>query len=282
MSLNLKEELLEKRIENSKYKFVGRNYKSEDTIIKVGSSYIGGDNFALIAGPCTVESKEQITQAAHKVKALGCTMLRGGAFKPRTSPYTFQGLGDEGLEYLIAAKKETGLPIVSEIMDPSQLDLFKDVDVLQVGAKNMQNFALLKALGKVGKPVLLKRGFSNTIEELLFSAEYLISSGNPNVILCERGIRTFETATRNTFDITAIPLLRRLTHLPIIADPSHSTGDSLLVAPVCMAAVASGVQGLLIETHDDPKSALCDGMQAITTDQLKDISVKIHKLLEIR
>ena len=271
MSLNLKDELVNKSIEESKFKYVGRNYQAEDTVIKVGDAIIGGDNFTVFAGPCSVESQDQIIQLAKAVKDAGCQVLRGGAFKPRTSPYTFQGLGDEGVEYLINAKENVKIPVVSEIMDPSQLELFQDVDILQVGAKNMQNFSLLKALGKAGKPVLLKRGFSNTLEELLFSAEYIMSEGNHQVILCERGIRTFETATRNTFDIAAIPLLRQLTHLPVIADPSHSTGDASLVVPVSKAATAAGAQGLLIEIHQDPDDALCDGYQAITLDELKEL-----------
>ena len=271
MSLNLKDELVNKSIEKSKFKYVGRNYQAEDTVIKVGDAIIGGDNFTVFAGPCSVESQDQIIQLAKAVKDAGCQVLRGGAFKPRTSPYTFQGLGDEGVEFLINAKENVKIPVVSEIMDPSQLELFQDVDILQVGAKNMQNFSLLKALGKAGKPVLLKRGFSNTLEELLFSAEYIMSEGNHQVILCERGIRTFETATRNTFDIAAIPLLRQLTHLPVIADPSHSTGDASLVVPVSKAATAAGAQGLLIEIHQDPDDALCDGYQAITLDELKEL-----------
>lgn len=271
MSLNLKDELVNKSIEESKFKYVGRNYQAEDTVIKVGDAIIGGDNFTVFAGPCSVESQDQIIQLAKAVKDAGCQVLRGGAFKPRTSPYTFQGLGDEGVEYLINAKENVKIPVVSEIMDPSQLELFQDVDILQVGAKNMQNFSLLKALGKAGKPVLLKRGFSNTLEELLFSAEYIMSEGNHQVILCERGIRTFETATRNTFDIAAIPLLRQLTHLPVIADPSHSTGDASLVVPVSKAATVAGAQGLLIEIHQDPDDALCDGYQAITLDELKEL-----------
>ena len=271
MSLNLRSELIEKTIEESHFKFVGRNYRKEDTVIKVGNTLIGGNNFTVFAGPCSVESKEQIIDIAGKIKLSGCHVLRGGAFKPRTSPHTFQGLGNRGIEYLIDAKEVTGLPVVSEIMDSSQLELFKDVDILQIGAKNMQNFALLKAVGKSHKPVLLKRGFSNTIEELLFSAEYIMAEGNMNVILCERGIRTFETSMRNTFDVSAIALLRQLTHLPVIADPSHSTGDSKLVKPVCQAACASGCQGLLIETHLDPTSALCDGYQAITIDELNEL-----------
>lgn len=284
MSLNLKDELLNKDVASSKFKFVGRNYKKEDTIITIGDQsgvQIGGNQFVIFAGPCSVESKDQILKMATCVKSLGCQMLRGGAFKPRTSPYTFQGLGDEGVDFLVEAKKTSGLPVVSEIVDASQLDLFKDIDILQVGAKNMQNFALLKALGKQAKPVLLKRGFSNTIEELLFSAEYIMSEGNHQVILCERGIRTFEPSTRNTFDITAIPLLKQLTHLPVIADPSHSTGNSLLVAPVAMAATASGADGLLIEIHDNPECALCDGKQAITIDELANLIPKLKSIRKI-
>ncbi|MCQ2550967.1 MAG: 3-deoxy-7-phosphoheptulonate synthase [Clostridia bacterium] len=281
MSLNLRDELVNKSIEESKFKYAGRNFKEEDTVIEVAGVKIGGDNFTVFAGPCSVESKDQIVDLAGKVRLAGCQVLRGGAFKPRTSPHTFQGLGDKGIRYLVDAKEVTGLPVVSEIMDPSQLELFKDVDILQIGAKNMQNFALLKAVGKTNKPVLLKRGFSNTLEELLFSAEYIMSEGNHKVILCERGIRTFETSMRNTFDITAIALLRQLTHLPVIADPSHSTGESKLVSPVCKAAVAAGCQGLLIETHDEPQSALCDGFQAITIEELKELLPKLEELRRI-
>lgn len=279
MSLNLLDELVNKKVAESHFKYVGRNYKQDDTIIEVAGTKIGGENFTMFAGPCSVESKEQIITLAEKIKSCGCEVLRGGAFKPRTSPYTFQGLGDEGIELLSEAKKLTGLPVVSEIMDASQLELFKDVDILQIGAKNMQNFALLKAVGRQEKPVLLKRGFSNTLEELLFSAEYIMAEGNHKVILCERGIRTFEPSTRNTFDIAAIPLLKQLTHLPVIADPSHSTGTSSLVAPVSLAAVAAGAGGLLIEIHDEPECALCDGRQAITIEEL---AVLIPKLNQIR
>lgn len=279
MSLNLLDELVNKKVAESHFKYVGKNYKQDDTIIEVAGTKIGGENFTMFAGPCSVESKEQIITLAEKIKSCGCEVLRGGAFKPRTSPYTFQGLGDEGIELLSEAKKLTGLPVVSEIMDASQLELFKDVDILQIGAKNMQNFALLKAVGRQEKPVLLKRGFSNTLEELLFSAEYIMAEGNHKVILCERGIRTFEPSTRNTFDIAAIPLLKQLTHLPVIADPSHSTGTSSLVAPVSLAAVAAGASGLLIEIHDKPECALCDGRQAITIEEL---AILIPKLNQIR
>lgn len=278
MSLNLLDELVNKQLADSKFKYVGRNFKEEDTVIEVGKAKIGGDNFTLFAGPCSVESKEQIIELSEKVKATGCEVLRGGAFKPRTSPYTFQGLGDEGVELLVEAKRLTGLPVVSEIMDASQLELFKDVDILQIGAKNMQNFALLKAVGRSDKPVLLKRGFSNTLEELLFSAEYIMDEGNHKVILCERGIRTFEPSTRNTFDISAIPLLRQLTHLPVIADPSHSTGESSLVSPVSLAATAAGAQGLLIEIHDEPECALCDGSQAITMEEFATLIPKLNQI----
>lgn len=246
------------------YKNANRKFHPNDSVINCGGVKIGGGNFQVIAGPCSVESEEQICLVAREVKKAGATMLRGGAFKPRTSPYSFQGLRDEGIRLLLEAKKETGLPIVTEIMDLSQLDLFDEVDVIQVGARNMQNFELLKALGHVNKPILLKRGLSSTLEELLMSAEYVMAGGNEQVILCERGIRTFETYTRNTLDISAIPSLKELSHLPIIIDPSHATGKSKLVAPTAMAAVAAGADGLIIEVHNDPAHALCDGPQSLT------------------
>lgn len=249
------------------YKEANRKFHPEDTIINVGDTQIGGGNLTIIAGPCSVESEEQIVGIAKAVKASGATMLRGGAFKPRTSPYSFQGLGEEALHYLSAAKKETGLPIVTELMDISQLHLFGDVDVIQIGTRNMQNFDLLKAVGKQEKPVLLKRGMSSTYEEWLMSAEYIMSEGNPNVILCERGIRTFETYTRNTTDICAIPVLKKLTHLPILVDPSHATGKYSLVPSIAMASVAAGCDGLLIEVHNDPQHALSDGAQSLRPDK---------------
>jgi 3-deoxy-7-phosphoheptulonate synthase len=246
------------------YKNANRKFHTEDTVIDAGGVKIGGGNFQVIAGPCSVESREQIIEIANSVKAAGATLLRGGAFKPRTSPYSFQGLREEGIDILLEAKAETGLPIVTEIMDASHLPLFENVDVIQVGARNMQNFELLRALGSAGKPILLKRGLANTIQEWLMSAEYIMASGNPNRILCERGIRTFETATRNTLDLSAVPVLHRLSHLPVIVDPSHATGESWLVRPTSVAAAAIGADGIMIEVHNDPPHALCDGAQALT------------------
>ena len=233
---------------------------------------IGHGNFGLIAGPCSVECEEQIIFVAQSVKAAGATMLRGGAFKPRTSPYDFQGLKAEGLKLLLEAKKATGLPIVTEIMSAEHIPLFEDVDVIQVGARNMQNFELLKELGKLNKPILLKRGLANTIKEFLMSAEYIMSSGNENVILCERGIRTYETATRNTLDLSAVPVLHELSHLPVVVDPSHATGVARYVKPMAMAAVASGADGLIIEVHNDPPHALSDGAQSLRPEQFADVS----------
>ena len=252
-----------------------RNTKATDTVVSFSGTQIGGGELAIIAGPCSVESEKQIIEIAEKVKESGASMLRGGAYKPRTSPYDFQGLEKEGLELLIKAKKETGLPIVSEIMDASNLDLFKDVDVLQVGARNMQNFALLKALGKTDKPVLLKRGMSATYNELLTSAEYILSEGNPNVILCERGIRTFETYTRNTMDISAIPVLKKLSHLPALADPSHASGRSELVSSLALAATAAGADGLMLEVHNNPSAAKSDGKQSITPEEFAKLMKQI-------
>ena len=257
------------------YKNANRKFHPQDTVIKVGNTQIGGGNLTLIAGPCSVESEEQICEIAMKVKASGATMLRGGAFKPRTSPYSFQGLRNEGLRLLSLAKKLTGLPIVTEIMDISQLPNFDDVDVIQVGARNMQNFELLKALGTVRKPILLKRGLSSTYEELLMSAEYIMAGGNNEVILCERGIRTFETYTRNTLDVAAIPVLKQLSHLPIVIDPSHSAGKSTLVDPLSCAAVAAGADGLIIEVHNDPAHALCDGPQSIRPEAFDSLAKKL-------
>ena len=242
---------------------------------------IGGGNFALIAGPCSVETKEQITFVAQEVKAAGAAFLRGGAFKPRTSPYDFQGLGQEGLDYLLEAKRVTGLPIVTELMDIRSLPLFEDVDVIQVGARNTQNYDLLKELGKVNKPILLKRGLAGTIKELLMSAEYIMASGNEQVILCERGIRTYEsTYTRNTLDLSAIPVLKELTHLPVVVDPSHATGKAGLVAPMALAAAAAGADGIMIEVHNDPLHAWCDGAQSLTPEQFKDTAAQIFKVRE--
>lgn len=252
-----------------------------DTIIKVGDVSIGGDNLIFIAGPCSVENEEQILEVAIKIKEYGAHILRGGAFKPRTSPYDFQGHGANGVKLLELAKKETNLPIISEITAIKHLDLFENVDILQIGARNMQNFELLKEVGSLNKPVLLKRGFSNTLKEFLLSAEYILSQGNDNVILCERGIRTFEDWTRNTMDISAIPILKELSHLPIIADPSHATGKGKLVKPMSLASVAAGCHGLMIEVHNNPKEALSDKDQAITPNELKSIIKKSKKIKKI-
>ena len=262
------------------FKSANRKFHPLDSIIEVGADKIkvGHGHFAIIAGPCSVESEEQIISVAKSVKAAGATMLRGGAFKPRTSPYDFQGLKADGIELLQEAKRETGLPIVTEIMNANHLPLFEDVDVIQVGARNMQNFELLKELGKTRKPILLKRGLSSTIEEWLMSAEYIMAGGNHRVILCERGIRTFESYTRNTLDLACIPVLRKLTHLPIIIDPSHATGKSWLVDPLAMGAVATGADGLLIEVHNDPPHALCDGAQSITPAQFDTLMGRLTAL----
>jgi len=245
------------------YKNANRKFHPEETVIKVGNTQIGGGNLTLMAGPCSVETEEQMIAVAQAVKASGATLLRGGAFKPRTSPYAFQGLGAEGLRLLKLAKEVTGLPIVTEIMEISQLPLFDDVDVIQVGTRNMQNFNLLKELGAQKKPVMIKRGMSATYEEWLMSAEYIMSEGNENVILCERGIRTYETYTRNTLDLSAIPVLKQLSHFPVIVDPSHATGKSALVPTMAMAAVGGGADGLIIEVHNDPSRAWCDGPQSL-------------------
>lgn len=261
------------------YKNANRKFHPQDTVVDVSGVKIGGGNFQMIAGPCSVESMEQICTVAESVKASGAGMLRGGAFKPRTSPYAFQGMRDKGIALLLEAKKATGLPIVTEIMDLSQLSLFEEVDVIQVGARNMQNFELLKELGRTDKPILLKRGLSSTLQELLMSAEYIMAGGNGNVILCERGIRTFETATRNTLDLSAIPLLKTMTHLPVIVDPSHATGLSKLVKPMAMAAVACGADGLIIEVHNDPVHALCDGQQSLTPEAFADLAESVNHIL---
>ncbi|MDR2610935.1 MAG: 3-deoxy-7-phosphoheptulonate synthase [Clostridiales Family XIII bacterium] len=253
------------------YKNANRKFHTDDSVIDAGGVKIGGGHFQVIAGPCSVESREQVKEIAKCVKAAGATLLRGGAFTPRTSPYSFQGLREEGINILLEAKAETGLPIVTEIMDASHLPLFADVDVIQVGARNMQNFELLRALGEAGKPILLKRGLANTLQELLMSAEYIMASGNPNVILCERGIRTFETATRNTLDLSAVPVLHRLSHLPVIVDPSHATGESWLVKPTSVASAAIGADGIMLEVHNDPPHALCDGAQALTCEAFFDV-----------
>jgi len=261
------------------YKNANRKFHPQDTIVEVGEVKIGSGNFQLIAGPCSVESMEQIVSVAESVKSSGASILRGGAFKPRTSPYAFQGMRDEGIELLLEAKRVTGLPIVTEIMDLSQLHLFEDVDLIQVGARNMQNFELLKELGRTRKPVLLKRGLSSTLQELLMSAEYIMAGGNGQVILCERGIRTFETATRNTLDLSAIPLLKSMTHLPVIVDPSHATGLSKLVKPMALGAAAVGADGLIIEVHNDPVHALCDGQQSLTPEAFSDVAECVRQIL---
>ncbi len=258
------------------YKKANRKFHPEDTVITLpGGQKIGG-SLALIAGPCSVESEEQICGVAESVKKSGAAFLRGGAFKPRTSPYAFQGMKAEGLELLSKAKAKTGLPIVTEIMSIDHLPLFEDVDVIQVGARNMQNFELLKRLGKLSKPILLKRGLANTIEELLMSAEYIMAEGNEQVILCERGIRTYETMTRNTLDISAVPVLKRLSHLPVIVDPSHASGISWLIEPLAIASAAVGADGLIIEVHNDPSHALCDGAQSITPAQFDSLVKKVN------
>lgn len=262
------------------YKDANRQFHPEDTVIKVRDTQIGGGNLTIMAGPCSVETEEQIVGIAKAVKEAGATLLRGGSFKPRTSPYSFQGLGAEGLELLKIASRETGLPVVTEIMEISQLPLFEDVDVIQVGTRNMQNFNLLKELGKQKKPVMIKRGMSATYEELLMSAEYVMSEGNENVILCERGIRTFETYTRNTLDLAAIPVLKKLSHFPIIIDPSHATGKSALVSDLAIAAVAAGADGLMVEVHNDPSKAWCDGAQSIKPDTFATLAKKALALHE--
>ena len=263
------------------YKCANRKFHPEDTIVDVGGVKVGGDNFQIIAGPCSVESESQIIEVAKAVKAAGASMLRGGAFKPRTSPYSFQGLRGTGIDLLLKAKRETGLPIVTEIMSVRHIDLFKDVDVVQIGARDMQNFELLKEVGKMHKPVLLKRGLCNTVEEWLMSAEYIMAEGTHDVILCERGIRTFEPYTRNTLDLSAIPLLKELTHLPIIVDPSHASGIARLVKPLSLASVGAGADGLMIEVHNDPKKALSDGAQSIKPDEFKDVVEKINVMLPL-
>ena len=262
------------------FKQANRKFHPEDTVVSVGDVKIGGGNFCLIAGPCSVESEEQIVSIAKDVKKSGADMLRGGAFKPRTSPYDFQGLKAEGLELLKIARKETGLPIVSEIMNVGDLHLFDDVDVLQVGARNMQNFDLLRELGRTNKPILLKRGLANTLKELLMSAEYIMASGNENVILCERGIRTFSDYLRNTLDLSAVPMLHELSHLPVIVDPSHATGMARMVSPMALAAVGAGCDGLIIEVHNDPAHALCDGAQSLTPADYDKLVKKIVKVRE--
>ncbi len=262
------------------FKQANRKFHPQDTVVEIGDVKIGGGHFAMIAGPCSVETPEQIIAVARAVKASGAQILRGGAFKPRTSPYAFQGLKGEGLKLLLEAKKDTGLPIITEIMNAKTLDLFEDVDIIQVGARNMQNFDLLQELGRTKKPVLLKRGLANTLQELLMSAEYIMSEGNENIILCERGIRTFETATRNTLDLAAVPVLHDLTHLPVVVDPSHATGKAKLVPPMAAAAAASGADGIMIEVHNNPSCALCDGAQSLTPAQFDAVSRTVRGIRE--
>ena len=263
------------------FKQANRKFNPESTVIHVGDVKIGDGNFVMIAGPCSVESEAQIIEVAMAVKDAGAAILRGGAFKPRTSPYAFQGMKDEGIRLLLEAKKVTGLPIITEIMNIRTLDLFQDVDIIQVGARNMQNFDLLQELGKTKKPILLKRGLANTLQELLMSAEYIMSEGNENVILCERGIRTYETYTRNTLDLSAIPVLHELSHLPVIADPSHATGKAALVPPMALAAAAAGADGIMVEVHNNPACALCDGPQSLTPEQFRKLNQKIARIREV-
>ncbi len=260
------------------FKKANRKFHPQDTVVTVGDAKIGGGHFAIIAGPCSVETPEQVIEVAKAVKAAGATILRGGAFKPRTSPYSFQGMGPSGLALLEAAKKETGLPIVSEVMDPSQLEYFDNVDMLQIGARNMQNFTLLKEVGKLRKPILLKRGLYATYEEWLMAAEYIMSEGNEQIVLCERGIRTFETRTRNTLDVTAIPMMHELSHLPIIMDPSHAAGMSRVVPSLSLASVGGGADGLMIEVHNNPEKALCDGPQSLRPDQFEILANQVFTL----
>lgn len=263
------------------YKNVNRDFHPDDTVLEIGGAKIGGSNFQFIAGPCSVESEEQIIEVAKAVKKSGARLLRGGAFKPRTSPYAFQGMGAEGIRLLLEAKKATGMPIVTEIMNISQLPLFEEIDVVQVGARNMQNFDLLKELGHSDKVVLLKRGLANTLEELLMSAEYIMAGGNERIILCERGIRTFETYTRNTLDISAVPLIKMKSHLPVVVDPSHASGHSYLVEPLALAAAAAGADGLMIEVHNDPARALCDGPQSLSPQMFDEVAGKVKKILPV-
>jgi 3-deoxy-7-phosphoheptulonate synthase len=264
------------------FKQANRKFHPNDTVVEVGNQVkIGGGNFVTIAGPCSVESEEQIIEVAESVKASGAHILRGGAFKPRTSPYAFQGLKGEGIRLLLEAKKATGLPIITELMNINDLPLFSEVDIIQIGARNMQNFDLLKEIGKTKKPILLKRGLANTLQELLMSAEYIMSEGNENVILCERGIRTFETFTRNTLDLAAVPALHELSHLPVIVDPSHATGKAKLVAPMAAAAVAAGADGLMVEVHNNPSCALCDGAQSLTPAQFDELNRTIQRIREV-
>lgn len=264
------------------YKLVSREFKQEDTVVKVGEAIVGDGHFCIIAGPCSVESKDQLLKAAEGVKKAGANMLRGGAFKPRTSPHSFQGLGKPGLEYLAAAREETGLPIVTEVMDSRDLELVAEyADVIQIGARNMQNFLLLNEVGQLRKPILLKRSFGCTLEELLMAAEYIMKKGNRDIILCERGIRTFETATRNTLDLSIIPLTKQMTHLPMIVDPSHATGKRELVMPMTMASLAVGADGVMIEVHPNPEEALCDGPQSLSVADFEELMSKMKPLYPV-
>ena len=277
-SLDIVEDV--KRIQEP-YKCVNRKFHPDDTIVDVNGVKFGGDNFQIIAGPCSVESEKQIVFVAEEVKKAGASVLRGGAFKPRTSPYSFQGLREDGLKLLLKAKEETGMPIVTEIMSVKHIDLFRDVDIIQIGARDMQNFELLKEVGRLNKPVMIKRGLANTVEEWLMSAEYVMSEGCKDIILCERGIRTFEPYTRNTLDLSAIPLVKELTHLPVIVDPSHASGLARLVKPLSLASVGAGADGLMIEVHNDPMHALCDGAQSVRPEEFKDIVEKIDVMLPL-
>ncbi len=263
------------------FKQANRKFHPNDTVVQVGDVKIGGGNFAMIAGPCSVESLDQIVAVAQAVKTSGADILRGGAFKPRTSPYAFQGLKEEGLRLLLEAKKATNMPIITEIMNIRSLELFEDVDIIQVGARNMQNFDLLQELGKTKKPILLKRGLANTLQELLMSAEYIMSEGNENIILCERGIRTYETYTRNTLDLSSVPVLHSLTHLPVVVDPSHATGKSSLVPAMAAASAACGADGIMVEVHNNPSAALCDGAQSLTPQQFAQVNDKVRKIREV-
>jgi len=263
------------------FKSANRKFHPDDSVVEVCGLKIGGSNFQIMAGPCSVESEEQILGIAKSVHESGASILRGGAFKPRTSPYDFQGMRADGIELLLEAKQQTGMPIITEIMNANHLPMFEQVDIIQVGARNMQNFELLKELGRIEKPVLLKRGLANTLQELLMSAEYIMAGGNNNVILCERGIRTFETFTRNTLDLSAVPILRELSHLPVVVDPSHACGIARLVKPMAMAAVAAGAHGLLIEVHNDPANALCDGAQSLTLEQFADVAENVRRIREV-
>ena len=260
------------------FKCCNRKFHPDDMVVEIGDVKVGGGNFVMIAGPCSVESEEQIVSVAKAVKAAGAKLMRGGAFKPRTSPYDFAGLKATGLEYLKIARQETGLPIVTELMNIMDLPLFEDVDVIQVGARNMQNYDLLRELGHLDKPILLKRGLANTLKELLMSAEYIMASGNERVMLCERGIRTFSDYTRNTLDLAAVPMLHQLTHLPVIVDPSHATGIARLVPPMALAATAAGADGLIVEVHNDPMHALCDGAQSLRPEEFASLAEKVRAI----